>query len=181
MTLGKKIQLLRNRENISQEELAMELGVSRQAISKWELDASVPDTANIIQLGKFFSVSMDYLLIEEVEKNEDIPVVQQKTIELNKKFQSIIFTVSGLICTGIGLLGHLIIFLLSTMIKVPVIKKEILANGVIEYSGGGSVMGYNYFDFIGEYRLQALCIFFYILIAAGIFLIAIWKRQKFQK
>lgn len=67
MTLGKKLQSLRNEKNISQEELALELGVSRQAVSKWELDASMPDTANIIHLCKFFAVSADYLLNEKVE------------------------------------------------------------------------------------------------------------------
>ena len=55
---------------MSQEELASRLTVSRQAISKWELGESTPDTENIIQLTRIFSVSADYLLNDEV----DIPI-----------------------------------------------------------------------------------------------------------
>ncbi|ERK31906.1 helix-turn-helix domain-containing protein [Clostridium intestinale] len=64
MTLGKRIQELRKKINFSQEQLAEKLEVSRQAISKWELDQSIPDTDKIIQLSYLFRVSTDYLLIE---------------------------------------------------------------------------------------------------------------------
>jgi transcriptional regulator with XRE-family HTH domain len=64
MTLGKRIQELRKKINFSQEQLAEKLEVSRQAISKWELDQSTPDTDKIIQLSYLFQVSTDYLLIE---------------------------------------------------------------------------------------------------------------------
>jgi transcriptional regulator with XRE-family HTH domain len=64
MTLGKRIQELRKQNNFSQEQLAEKLEVSRQAISKWELDQSIPDTDKIIQLSYLFRVSTDYLLIE---------------------------------------------------------------------------------------------------------------------
>lgn len=64
MTLGKRIQELRKQNNFSQEQLAEKLEVSRQAISKWELDQSIPDTDKIIQLSFLFKVSTDYLLIE---------------------------------------------------------------------------------------------------------------------
>jgi transcriptional regulator with XRE-family HTH domain len=62
MTLGEKIQLLRKQKGWSQEQLASELSVSRQALSKWEMDTAVPDTVNIVKLSKLFSVSTDYLL-----------------------------------------------------------------------------------------------------------------------
>lgn len=67
MTLGKKLQLLRRRNGLSQEQLADRLNVSRQAISKWELDAALPDTANVIALSRLFDVSADYLLKEDME------------------------------------------------------------------------------------------------------------------
>lgn len=181
MTLGKKLQFLRNQKSISQEELALELGVSRQAVSKWELDASMPDTANVIHLCKFFSVSADYLLNEEVECDKDIPVVQKNTVELEGKFHSSMLTVSGILCTTFGCLGHLVFFLLSTMIQVPVLKETALADGSASYQGGADVLGYNYFAFIQNYRLQALCILFLFLIAIGIFLLVMRKNQKFQK
>ena len=63
--LGEKIQQLRKEKGLSQEQLAAQLTISRQAISKWELGESMPDTDNIIQLSKLFSVSTDYLLNDE--------------------------------------------------------------------------------------------------------------------
>ena len=67
MTIGEKIQRCRKGQKMSQEELAGKLGVSRQAVSKWELNESIPDTENVIELGKIFGVSLDYLLKEDIE------------------------------------------------------------------------------------------------------------------
>ena len=50
MTLGEKIQKHRKEKRMSQEDLAALLGVSRQAVSKWELNDTIPDTENVIQL-----------------------------------------------------------------------------------------------------------------------------------
>ncbi len=50
--LGEKIQRLRKEKGLSQEQLAAQLTISRQAISKWELGESMPDTENIVQLSK---------------------------------------------------------------------------------------------------------------------------------
>ncbi len=70
MTLGEKLLYLRKTKGLSQEQLASKVTVSRQAISKWELGESIPDTENIIQLTKIFDVSADFLLNEEI----DIPI-----------------------------------------------------------------------------------------------------------
>lgn len=67
MTFGEKLLRLRREKGISQEQLAAALGVSRQAVSKWELGESLPDTEKILQLAKMFHVSTDYLLDEEKE------------------------------------------------------------------------------------------------------------------
>ena len=69
--LGKKIQQLRKENGMSQEELASKLTISRQAISKWELGESMPDTENVVQLSKLFGVSTDYLLYDEFESEKD--------------------------------------------------------------------------------------------------------------
>lgn len=58
MTLGQRISLYRKKLNISQEELGARLGVSRQAVSKWETDQSVPDMNNLLALAREFSVSV---------------------------------------------------------------------------------------------------------------------------
>lgn len=62
MTLGAKIQALRTDAGMSQEDLAEQLDVSRQAVSKWELDKTVPDVKYIVALSELFQVSTDYLL-----------------------------------------------------------------------------------------------------------------------
>ena len=62
MRLGEKIQILRRQKDISQEQLAENLNVSRQAISKWETGECLPDIENILQLSNIFDVTTDYLL-----------------------------------------------------------------------------------------------------------------------
>jgi len=62
MTLGEKIQTLRKQHGMSQEQLSTVLAVSRQAISKWEVDESIPDVDNIVQLSEIFNVTTDSLL-----------------------------------------------------------------------------------------------------------------------
>lgn len=66
MTLGEKIAKQRKVQNLTQEQLAQLLGVSRQSISKWESDIAYPETDKLIRLGKIFGCSMDYLLKDEV-------------------------------------------------------------------------------------------------------------------
>ncbi len=66
MTLGEKIARQRKELNYTQEQLADILGVSRQSISKWESDIVYPETDKLIELGKLFDCSMDYLLKEEI-------------------------------------------------------------------------------------------------------------------
>lgn len=67
MTLGEKLQYLRKEKGISQEQLAEQMTISRQAISKWELDTSIPDVENIIQISKLFDVTTDWLLMGDSE------------------------------------------------------------------------------------------------------------------
>ena len=62
MTLGEKIVSLRRQAGLSQERLAGELGVSRQAVSRWETNSALPDAMNVLALSRLFGVSADYLL-----------------------------------------------------------------------------------------------------------------------
>ena len=72
MTLGERIYGFRKRAGITQEELAEKLGVSRQAVSKWESDAAFPETEKIKSLCEIFSVSADELLFGgETEKKQE--------------------------------------------------------------------------------------------------------------
>lgn len=62
MSLAERILALRKARNLSQEELAEQIGVSRQAVGKWESGQSLPDLDKVIALSEFFGVSCDYLL-----------------------------------------------------------------------------------------------------------------------
>ena len=67
MILADKIIENRKKNGWSQEELAEQLGVSRQSVSKWEGAQAVPDMKKIVQMSELFSVSTDYLLRDEIE------------------------------------------------------------------------------------------------------------------
>lgn len=63
MDLAQRIQHLRKEKGLSQEELAEALGVSRQAVSKWESTQSTPDVEKIVAMSRYFAVTTDYLLM----------------------------------------------------------------------------------------------------------------------
>ena len=100
MTLGEKIAIQRKELNYTQEQLADILGVSRQSISKWESDIAYPETEKLIELGKLFDCSMDYLMKEEVIEKGDVQtsifteisrkVVNPKNKDKSKKLLKII-------------------------------------------------------------------------------------------
>ena len=89
MKLGEKIAIQRKELNYTQEQLADILGVSRQSISKWESDIAYPETEKLIELGKIFECSMDYLLKDEVAEKTGASVSEsyftEKVTEISKK------------------------------------------------------------------------------------------------
>ncbi len=91
MTIADRIQSLRKSKGMSQEELADAAGVSRQAVSKWESEQSVPDIDKIVILSEIFGVTTDYILkgIEPIETNDHktmADVIDQRVLtEKNSK------------------------------------------------------------------------------------------------
>ena len=79
MTVGQYIAKCRKNKGMSQEKLAEMLDVSRQTVSKWETGAALPDTYNMIQLGKILGVGVEYFATggEEAEKVESAPKASQ--------------------------------------------------------------------------------------------------------
>ena len=74
MTFAEKFYSLRKEAGLSQEECAENIGVSRQAISRWEIGTATPDMQNLLAISKLFSVSTDYLIRDEIDdKKADIP------------------------------------------------------------------------------------------------------------
>ena len=67
MTIAEKIKKLRKDNNMTQEDLAEKLNVSRQTISKWETNITIPDADNIVAISKLFNITTDELLNYKVE------------------------------------------------------------------------------------------------------------------
>lgn len=87
MKFEEKLTVLRKKNGLSQEDLADQLGVSRQAISRWELGSTMPDAPNLLKLSDLFGVSIDYLLHDEYQSEKDVPIVRevQQTMEAKEK------------------------------------------------------------------------------------------------
>lgn len=99
MTFSEKLYKLRKKSGLSQEQLAEQLSVSRQAISKWESGQSVPESEKLIVISNYFNVSLDYLL-----KDDDL---NQISSEKDNSFQTsnkakwllgIISCIGGIVC-----------------------------------------------------------------------------------
>ena len=80
MSLGDKLAKLRRDNHYTQEQLAELLGVSRQAVSRWESGTAYPETEKLLRLGRLYHCSMDYLLLEEVE--EPVPQSEKRIVDL---------------------------------------------------------------------------------------------------
>ncbi len=88
MTIGEKIVLLRTSAKMSQEQFAEKLSVSRQSVSKWEMDQSLPQIDKILQICELFSISADQLLHQEEEllAQPAIPNIDFSALSKNKYF-----------------------------------------------------------------------------------------------
>lgn len=122
MILADKIIYLRKKNGWSQEELAEMLNVSRQSVSKWESSGATPELNRIIEMSKIFSVSVDYLIkdeLEEVEYTGDVDYENDNirvTMEDANEFINLREEASKKISLGVSLLivsPSILIFLLG--------------------------------------------------------------------
>ena len=81
MTMGQRIAVQRKLKNLSQEALAEQLEVSRQAVSKWENDASCPDISLLPQLCKTLGISSDELLTGKSDAVKLVPAKERKSLD----------------------------------------------------------------------------------------------------
>ena len=77
MSFGENLKNVRKQRGVTQEELAEILGVSRQAISKWESDSGYPETEKLLVISKTLNISIDYLL-------NDVTVMKEKRKQKKK-------------------------------------------------------------------------------------------------
>lgn len=81
MTFAENLKMLRKQAGMSQEQLAEKLGVSRQAVTKWETGAGIPDIENIMAISMLFDISIDDLLSNERDS--------KKVVETEYLYESI--------------------------------------------------------------------------------------------
>ena len=125
MTLGEKIAKQRKELNYTQEQLAEILDVSRQSISKWESDQTYPETDKLIEIGKVFDCSMDYLLKEEITEKTGVSTLdfagkveklrEKIMTDKNKEKSKKILKVAGitfLVVLAIDIISMIVYFLM---------------------------------------------------------------------
>jgi len=165
MTLGERIYYFRTSKNLSQLELAEVLDVSRQSVSKWETDASVPDLDKLVKLCDLFGVSMDELVRGVEPKAEACkePQVIVREVKTGTPTRVIV----GAILLVIGGIGGLLIALLANdpnglLLALPVVVCGVVCLSVKKLPGlwcvwllfliacvcTPAMMGVNYIPFI---------------------------------
>lgn len=155
MTLGEKIQKLRKSCGLSQLQLAEQLDVSRQSVSKWELNESVPDINKIVRLSELFSVSVDELLKEQYTsyvENVDTKSTIEDIVQMNY--------INSLIKIGIKttILGTVLIVLECLFLPVLAIiqKSQVNGHGVLYGFYGLYICSANA-NYIYPYDYNNLC------------------------
>lgn len=201
MKLGEKIQQLRKSNGMSQEQLAEKILISRQAISKWELGESIPDADNLLQLSKLFGVSVDYLLNEDYNSDNDIPAVKENSVVIQNEYivrTAKKLTIAAWIFTGIGLLGILTIFILSSVIPsidfeshAPNPKNsqqeqsfispvETIENNSEEVTVDSPVRAYDFGAFITRFHLETIFGLCCVSLLIGVSLFIVKKKKYYH-
>lgn len=138
MTFADKIISLRKQQGWSQEELSEQLDVSRQSVSKWESGASVPELDKLLRLSRIFGVSTDYLLKDELEDIQPLPLSPEpeKTLpvieaEEAERYMDLCRKCSGRLAWAVSLFilsPICLIFLGALSVETPL--RETMAGGL---------------------------------------------------
>lgn len=160
MTFGEKLQQLRKKQGWTQEELAERITISRQALSKWELGTAIPDTENVLQISKLFGVSTDYLLNDEYDSDEDLPIVYESNQKISNVYKNNIRSIIGACISGVALLGMLILGIFGSVLNKVYVEAP---SGVKWVRGYDGLVG-----FLKTYNLEWLFIICVIALIVGI-------------
>lgn len=107
MDIGSKIKQSRRESNITQEQAAEALGVSRQTISNWENEKSYPDIISVLKMSDLYNVSLDYLLKGELSMNNDyMDYLDESTnvVKSRNKFSKLILIISYLVIWAVAII-----------------------------------------------------------------------------
>lgn len=137
MTFGEKLTRLRKREGLSQEALAERLGVSRQAVSRWEQGTALPDGAKLLPCAKLFSVNVEWLL-DDARGWEDQARVPETAVQgaaAPATHRDRPWYIAGGIVTGAGVLGLVAMGILSAVFPAVVSEAPAGVEWVHVYTG----------------------------------------------
>ena len=132
MTIGSRIISLRKESQLSQEDMADKIGVTRQSVSKWETDACAPDAYNLIALAKVLNTSVEYIVTGKINVDKKESVIQPNKEVIDHKNLTIlgfILLIGGFIMAFIGMFLHEIwsiigAYIALTGIIFAVVKKK---------------------------------------------------------
>ena len=136
MTFGEKLTRLRKREGLSQEALAERLGVSRQAVSRWEQSAALPDAAKLLPCAKLFSVNVEWLLDDarnwedQAQSAEPAQETETRAAHGDRRWY-----IAGGIVTGAGALGLVVMGIFSAVFPAVVSEAPVGVDWVHVYTG----------------------------------------------
>ena len=136
MTFGEKLTRLRKREGLSQEALAEKLGVSRQAVSRWEQSTALPDAAKLLPCAKLFSVNVEWLLDDargwedQAQSAEPAQETETRAAHGDRRWY-----IAGGIVTGAGALGLVVMGILSAVFPAVVSETPVGVEWVHVYTG----------------------------------------------
>ena len=136
MTFGEKLTRLRKREGLSQEALAERLGVSRQAVSRWEQGTALPDAAKLLPCAKLFSVNVEWLLDDargwedQAQSAEPAQETETRAAHGDRPWY-----IAGGIVTGAGALGLVAMGILSAVFPAVVSEAPAGVEWVHVYTG----------------------------------------------
>ena len=136
MTFGEKLTRLRKREGLSQEALAEKLGVSRQAVSRWEQSTALPDAAKLLPCAKLFSVNVEWLL-DDARNWEDQAQFAEPAQETETRAAhgDRRWYIAGGIVTGAGALGLVVMGIFSAVFPAVVSETPLGVDWVRVYDG----------------------------------------------
>ena len=132
MALSETIYRLRTEHGLSQGDLAAELDVSRQSISKWETGSSVPELDKLVAMSRLFGVTLDELVLGEAQSDGaegvEAPEPEAKPVERGR---SLTQTIVGAVLLAVGALAFLLVTLLGGVLTGLVLALPFLLCGVI--------------------------------------------------
>lgn len=204
MTFGDKLVMCRKKSHMSQEQVADKLGVSRQAVSRWEAEGTMPDAYNLKKLGELFGVSVDYLLLDDAGKTDNEGKMEEegkaeREAEENKQEEKVEphkgagwkhwMPVFLIIC---GMAGIAVLWVCSTQIEA-IDMRPLVRSDELQLDTDGRIQDvelyvpkkvYSFFPFLSYYHLHTIAGVFAAMFLGGAFwliLIGGCERKSYRK